>query len=498
MRILAVITFIAPIFACLIGSAQPIDKPDTIYNKHNLKSLPAIELARWDKMYMEMLSETEELSKDVHPLKIANTAGKEDSITAARLRSMSFKSPFSFPYNNKVQAFINMYLGRKKELTQRMLGLAEFYYPEIEAALDKYDLPLELKHLVAVESAFNPRAKSRAGAVGMWQFMYGTGKIYGLKVSSYTDDRMDPAKSTDAACRFLKDLYKMYGNWELALAAYNSGPGNVNKAIRYSGGHRNYWKIYNWLPRETRGYVPAFIAVNYIFEYYKELGIEPIAPEQIFSQAMDTIHINHPWNLNDVSDAIGVSKNELKLLNPCLKSDFIPYLDKPYVLNVPYRNAIKFAEQKSEIEEIQSAKRAMKEEKQEAQEKVLASNNVTGVHVVRKGETLSLISKLYGCSVADLKRFNGLVSSRIDIGQRLNVPTKNGRTTAQTSAPAKQSYDPSRYKYYTIQPGDTLWDIAQKNGRISYSELKKLNRSLDVRNLKPGQKIIIGVNSAKS
>ena len=371
-----------------------------------------------------------------------------------------------------------------------MLGLSEFYYPEIEASLDKYGLPLELKHLVAVESAFNPVARSHAGAVGMWQFMYGTGKIYDLEVSSYVDDRMDPRKSTDAACRFLRDLYKMYGNWELALAAYNSGPGNVNKAIRYSGGKKNYWKIYNHLPRETRGYVPAFIAVNYIFEYYKEVGIDPIKPEEAYTQKIDTIHILQPWSLQEASASIGISYDMLRNLNPILKGDFIPYLDQPFVLNLPYEKAITYAARKKDIVRLAAVKR---EEKQVAEKKTVVSAQVGAVHVVRKGENLSLISKLYGCTVQDLKIANGLNSSALDIGQRLNIPSKNRaaspNTASQTSKPDKNT----EYHYYTIQAGDTLWDIAQKHSKITLSEIKRLNGSLNVKHLKPGQKIIIGV-----
>lgn len=469
-----------------VAYAQPIDKPDTVNPKHELKKIPEVKLARWDKMYMELLENTEELGEDTAGIGAAIKIDRNDSLTAARLLSMSRKSPFSFPYNNKVQAFINLYLNKKRDLTQRMLGLSEFYYPEIEAALDKYGLPLELKHLVAVESAFNPVARSHAGAVGMWQFMYGTGKIYGLEVGSYVDERMDPRMATDAACRFLRDLYKMYGNWELALAAYNSGPGNVNKAIRYSGGHKNYWKIYNYLPRETRGYVPAFIAVNYIFEHHKELGITPILPELTYTQQIDTIHITSPWSLKEAAQTLQMDYDMLRALNPVLKGDFIPYLDQPFVLNLPYEKAIVYASKKKDLEKLKQL--ALKEEAKQTAVAASTATNVDAIHVVRRGENLSLISKLYGISVNDLKAVNGLRSSAIDVGQRLKVPSKGSKNTA-----SNESLAPNRYLYYTIQAGDTLWDIAQKHAKISVDELRKLNHSVNVRNLKPGQKIIIGV-----
>ncbi|MGB0166901.1 MAG: transglycosylase SLT domain-containing protein, partial [Luteibaculum sp.] len=455
-------------------------------------------LARWDKMYMHLYENTVAQGQSDDDIEPVDRSNSDNSVTAERLMEMSRKSPFSFAYNNKVQAFIDFYLNSRKELTEHMLGLSEFYFPEIEAALDRHGLPLELKHLVAVESAFNPTAKSRAGAVGLWQFMYGTGKIYGLEVNSYMDDRMDPSKATDAACRFLKDLYKMYGNWELALAAYNSGPGTVNKAIRYSGGHKNYWKIYSYLPRETRGYVPAFIAVNYLFTHQKELGLKPTPHDLSFTQVVDTVHIHYAWNLKDAAEALNTSYDVLKLLNPTLKTDHIPDYNGPFVLNVPYEAALKYAESHKQI-----AKNKAKAVEQKAKTTASASNSkpisvksVGGVHVVRSGENLSLISKLYGCSIYDLKMANGLANSRIYVGQKLNLPGGKNKTSTSEVSDVKSSSrmdDNAQYKYYVVQPGDTLWDIAKKHPEVSVSTIRQLNNISNVRNIKPGQKIAIGV-----
>ncbi len=483
----------------IIALSQPIDTRDSV--KTTVPEKLTVDMERWDQMYLHLFNNIQELGANDEEVGRAALATEDDKNTAGRLMEMSANSPINFAYNNKVQAFIDMYLGRKRELTERMLGLSAFYYPEIEESLDKYGLPLELKHLVAVESAFNPTARSHAGATGLWQFMYGTGKMYDLKVSSYTDDRKDPKLATEAACRFLRDLYKMYGNWELALAAYNSGPGTVNKAIRYSGGKKNYWRIYRYLPRETRGYVPAFIAVNYIFTHAKELGVKSVKPDMAFDHMMDTIHIDKPWDLKAAAETLDVDYNVLKLLNPRLKTDHIPYYRDPYVLNVPYESAILYATHRDRIKELEKEKLLAEKseaEKQKSEEKHTTNSSekakVAGVHKVRKGENLTLIAKLYGCSILDLKQANGLYSSRLDIGQVLNIPAsssegKKNNAVAQNTRP-KGNHN---YRYYTIQPGDTIWDIVQKHENLTISKIKQLNNIRDVRRIKPGQKIAIGV-----
>ncbi|MBK6410241.1 MAG: lytic transglycosylase domain-containing protein [Flavobacteriales bacterium] len=212
-----------------------------------------------------------------------------------RLLELDERTPFKLTYNKQVQAYVDMYAERKREQTGRMLGMAQLYFPAFEEALDRYGLPQELKYLAVVESALYPGARSRAAAVGLWQFIIGTGKLYGLRVDSYVDERCDVYKSTDAACRYLRDLHEAFGDWELALAAYNCGPGNVNKAVRRAGGTMDYWKIYDHLPRETRGYVPAFIAVNYIFNHASDHNIYPVIPNYC-AYEVDTMQIRYPWN----------------------------------------------------------------------------------------------------------------------------------------------------------------------------------------------------------
>ena len=415
-----------------------------------------------------------------------------------RLYNLNEATPFELVYNKKVDAFIKVYLQRKREHTANILGLSKQYYPMFEEMLDAYDLPLELKHLAVVESALNPVARSRARATGLWQFMYSTGRLYGLNITSYEDERKNPIKATDAACRYLRDLYKMFGNWELALAAYNSGPGNVRKAIRYSGGKKNYWEIYPYLPRETRGYVPAFIAVNYAYNYY---GLHGIIPKDtaVSYFATDTIKLPKNSNLAKIAKWAETDVETLRLLNPSLKSDVVPAKD--YQLRLPAESALLlsanidslYSTQKTEVESI------VKE----------PSEPAYVYYRVRKGDYLGRIARRYGTSVSNIKRWNGLRSNNLAIGQRLKIVNKNATKTSKPEqnvakvekpktnnpAPVKtaEKAPAKNYKYYTIQPGDTLWDIAARHKGLTVSKLKQLNTVYNVRRLKPGQKIIIGV-----
>ena len=268
-----------------------------------------------------------------------------DSIYEACLKQI----PTTFPlvYNQKVKDWIEMYIRRGKYLMPMILGMSQYYFPMIEPVFDKYDIPLELKYLTIVESALNPRAVSRAGATGLWQFMYGTGKMYGLEINSLIDDRRDPAKETEAAAKFLKDLYNIYGDWALVIAAYNCGPGNVNKAIKRSGGKTNFWDIYKYLPMETRGYVPAFISVNYLMNFYKQHNYTPVQVQM--PAYSDTVMVSQKLHLGQVSEMLGISMDLLRDLNPQYKKDIIPGQLKPEPLRLPADLSVKFADQEKEI-----------------------------------------------------------------------------------------------------------------------------------------------------
>jgi len=401
-----------------------------------------------------------------------------------RLRVLDAATPFDLTYNRVVQSFIDLYSVRKREMTSRMLGLAELYFPIFEEALDRHGIPLEMKYLAVVESALNPSARSRAGAVGLWQFMLPTGKMYGLDVDSYVDERHDIYLSTEAACRYLKYLYSLYDNWEMAMAAYNCGPGNVNKAIRRSGGRRDYWAIYDHLPRETRGYVPAFIAVNYIFNHYADHNIYPVAPTYC-AYEVDTVQVCYPLDLTAIARATGVSPEEVRSLNPVFKQGLVPDVHEPVTLYLPKDAAGVFV---ANEEVLKYSWRPT-----QAPQPARATTSSTGTtataaryHTVRSGESLGSIGKRYGLSVSALKSMNGLRSDMIKPGQRLKV----GHVSAQAerSKPAAKEGG-EEYIYHVVQPGDTLWDIARKYPGTTVEDLQRLNSELKSTGLRPGHKI---------
>ena len=272
-----------------------------------------------------------------------------DSVYAARISKINRLTPFELTYNKTVRNFIELYTVKKRDLSSRLLGLSEIYFPMIEDILDQHDLPFELKYLAVVESALVPNAGSRAGAKGLWQFMYRTGKVYGLEVNSLVDDRYDPYKSTIAASRHLHDLYDIYQDWSLALAAYNSGAGNVNKAIRRAGGVKSYWAIWPFLPRETRGYVPAFIAVCYFMNYSAEHNLYPVDPGILYD-GIDTVHVHDVLSFDQISEYLNIPYNDVKFLNPSYKQGIIP-ADKNhmYILRLPRKNTGDFVSNEKEI-----------------------------------------------------------------------------------------------------------------------------------------------------
>jgi len=474
-----------------------------------------------------------------------------DSVVIAWMEELNRESLIELTYNKAIKNYIKVYSLRRRDVASKVLGLAEVYFPLFEEYLDKYNMPLELKYLAVVESALNPTANSRAGAKGLWQFMYGTGKMYGLKVSSMVDDRFDPIKSTDAACRHLQDLYDIYGNWPLAMAAYNSGPGNVNRAIRQAGGTKSYWAVWPFLPRETRGYVPAFIAVMYIMNYSAEYNVYPIHPG-IFHQQIDTVILNDVLSFDQISEFLGISQEELKFLNPAYKVGIIPATkDKKYILRLPYSYVGDFIDHEQDLYAFKS-KKGIEKEKLLAEIKKAQERNI---HIVRSGENLGLIAQKYRCSVRNLRSWNNLRSNTIYPGQKLIVyshgyiPKKSTSTTKSKDiskldkdyhvvksgenlgliantykcsvndlkawnnlknntiqpnqklivyAPKKEvktvsSKTPSgTYVYHTVRKGDTLWDIAKLYDGVTVDQIKKLNNIRNSKRLKPGQKLKVG------
>lgn len=341
-----------------------------------------------------------------------------DTVYRDRLRCLV--SPIYLGYNDIVKRYIVAYTQTRKGTMARMIGLSMLYFPMIEEELAAAGVPLELRMLPVIESALNPVAVSRAGATGLWQFMYATGKHYGLEITSYVDQRRDPVASTRAACRYLGDLYGMYNDWTLALAAYNCGPGNVNKAIKRAGGNaRTFWDIYDYLPRETRGYVPAFIGATYAFHYHRQHGIEPVY--QPLPLARDTIRIDRLMHLEQVSSTLGLDIETLRALNPQYKMDIIPAVGKTYELHLPQSEIARYIELEPEVHARDTVYLAQYVRKDPVTNQQQFEINATEYRV-KSGDTLGAIARRYGMTVGQLQRWNNITDpSRLRIGQRIEI-----------------------------------------------------------------------------
>ncbi len=334
-----------------------------------------------------------------------------------RLSEINDTTPFNLEFNSALAKVINNYLKYRKKYYPVLMSRAKYYFPMFERYLDQFDIPLEMKYLAIVESALRPKAKSRVGATGLWQFMYGTGKQFKLAVNSYVDERQDPVKSTIAACKYLTYLYDFFNDWDLALAAYNSGPGNVLKAIKRSGGYRNYWNIRPFLPRETAGYVPAFYATMYIFKYALELGIYPETPK-IYNFQTDTVQVKRTIFFNQIAEKTGVDDEMLSFLNPQYKLDIIPYIKKKkFTVRLPRNKVIDFLDKEKEIYALAQAEDSLREKplpKYFEMDKRIR-------YKVRSGDYLGKIAMKFGVRVKDIKRWNNMRNTKLRIGQRLYI-----------------------------------------------------------------------------
>ncbi|HYQ57871.1 MAG TPA: LysM peptidoglycan-binding domain-containing protein [Draconibacterium sp.] len=438
-----------------------------------------------------------------------------DSVYINRLKEI--EQVVDLSYNKVVKNYIQMYTERRRDLVEVMLGLSAYYFPIFEETLDKYDMPLEIKYLAIIESALNPKAHSRAGANGLWQFMLGTARNMNLEITSFVDERRDPVKSTDAAARYLTKLYETYGNWHLAIAAYNCGPGNVNRAIRRSGGRTNYWEIYNRLPRETRGYVPAYIAATYAFEYHKEHNLIPRYPE--IELSVDTVMVNDYLHFNQVSAKVNINNEELRALNPMYRRDVIPAKkNKPYPLVLPNEVILDFVDLDTAIFAFERDKYFPDNTLMDpttSNSSYFTPVDIKGkakvVYTVKAGDNVGFISSWFHVRASDLRYWNNISRDMIRVGQKLAiyVPEKEqekyeqvaNMTFAQKQASIGKSATPSKaretkpldpsFEYYTVRKGDTLWDIAQKYAGISADEIMRLNQLTNDRGLYIGQKLKI-------
>jgi len=425
-------------------------------------------------------------------------------------------------YNDIVKKFIEVYTIKRRDQVEVMLGLSEYYFPVFEQVLDANNLPLELKYLPIIESALNPRAVSRAGATGIWQFMYTTSKLYKLKVNTFVDERRDPVKSTYAAVEYLKDLHNIYHDWILVIAAYNCGPGNLNRAIRRSGGNTNYWEIYYRLPRETRGYVPAFIAASYIMNYYQEHDLEP--RKMGLPLAIDTIMINEELHLKQVAEVLGIPLQRLRDINPQFKKDIIPAHKDNYALKLPveytpvfinlqdsifaYKDSLFFNIKKSDV--TPSSRTASRYVPPPPSKDMIAV-----YYTVQAGDNLGYISEWYNVRIADLRYWNDIHRNLIRAGQKIiiyihkdkadhykkinsmsfaqkqKMTGKSTSVTVSTGNNRNVTESDSNYIYYTVKSGDNLWDIAKKFPGVSNTDIMKLNNITNARRLTPGQKLKI-------
>jgi membrane-bound lytic murein transglycosylase D len=418
-----------------------------------------------------------------------------DSVYIHRLQSM--QSAVSLSFNNTVKNFITMYTVRKPKQVAVMLGLGNYYFPLFEEALAKYGLPMELKYLPIIESALNPGANSVANAVGLWQFMYSTGKMYKLEISTFVDERRDPVKATDAAVRYLRDLYNIYHDWHLVIAAYNCGPGNVNKAIKRSGDAKDYWKIYYKLPKETRGYVPAFIAANYVMNFYQSHNIFPKSPA--FPIITDTLMVNDYLHFNQISEVIGIPIEEIRSLNPQYRRDIIPASKaKSYSLVLPQAEISAYLENETTIHDHRRAEYFPNNEIVNPQSKYASfePGDIKGcdkvVYFVKSGDNLGAISIWFRVRTSDLKFWNKMHKNYLRVGQRLTiyVPEGQGEFFAKLTKMSSTEKQKSLNKKPTFSPTENLAG-AVKTPQVESSAPSTGNEN------KPAEKAVAKVNSGK-
>lgn len=415
---------------------------------------------------------------------------------ADRMSCIENEVPLAF--NERVMAFIDYFAIKDREYTKDIIRKKELYFPLFSETLARHNMPDELKYLAIVESGLRPNAISRANAVGLWQFISSTGKMYGLHSDWYVDDRMDPEEATDAAARHLRDLYNMFDSWELALAAYNCGPGNVRKAIRRSGYKREFWDIYHYLPRETRSYVPQFVAITYLFNHLEEHGFDP-QPE-LFHPEMDTIMISQYFHVETFCNQLDLCLDDMLTWNPQIKRGALPEGTKNFALRVPVEWKEEIVANRNHL--YDTASKVGKEYLD-----YLARNTPGSTYGrerlyyrVRSGDVLGTIAQQYGVRVSDIRSWNGIRGNLIRVGQRLSIwvlPTYNSNTknlyTASNSQP-KPTTNPSTSitssgKMYTVKYGDSLWSIS-RNNNTSIEKLKLANK-LSSNTIKPGQSLVI-------
>ncbi|PZV85486.1 membrane-bound lytic murein transglycosylase D [Algoriphagus aquaeductus] len=410
---------------------------------------------------------------------------------AKRIKAMQTGMPFEL--NDRIFSFIQYFTVRNRDYTKMVLARKDKFFPMFEETLLKHEMPTDIEYLSIIESGLDPQIKSRVGAMGLWQFMPATGRMYGMHVNSEIDDRMDPELSTDAAAKYLKSLYRMFGNWEVALAAYNCGPGNVRKAIRRSGGKTTFWGIYDYLPKETRSYVPQFQAMLYILNHLEEHNL--ILEEPTYPIDYDKVRFDRAFSLEKLAELTDLCLKDLEELNPSIKHRSVPESNRSMAIRVPKTKSIFLKENLAWISDSLGNKpnNVLLASSQLIEvtpvEKAISGNRIT--YQVKSGDVLGSIASRHGVSVTQVKEWNNLNSNLIKVGQTLYIYSgKSQPSTASPNRSLAENTNSSGPKTYTVKPGDSLWIISQKHS-LSVEQIKRLN-NLNTNNIKPGQRLIIG------
>jgi membrane-bound lytic murein transglycosylase D len=519
-------------------------EPKLSYLDSIKKSFVKNEMAsRVDSLWMNEVTNLElfnNLSADIKNINIDEKVDYELSteLLKERLAAMDAKSPFHIEYNQGLENIIKSFLKNRKKSFERLMAISEYYFPMFEEALAKQNVPLEIKYLAVVESALNPKAVSRMGATGLWQFMYHTGKQYKLKIDSYVDERSDPLKASEAAAQYMTNMYKVFGDWDLVLASYNSGPGNVSKAIRRSGGQQNYWNIRKNLPKETQGYVPAFLATMYLYEYHKEHGIRPDRA-LVKHFTTDTIAIKKQMSFKQISDLLDVPVAQLQLLNPSYKLNIIPfYADQNHFLRLPQDKVAVFTSNEEKIYAYAQNELNRREKPSQFSRAIAVRDTAnyvaksvmqskTKFYKVRRGDNLSEIANKYDVSVAEIKKWNKLKGNSVANGRSLRIITnesivkmvkkeiKEDKISSETSTDTQRlaAVDSKKQKEekpsksvnsdtisiataYVVQKGDNLGSIAKKHD-VTVAEIKEWN-NLSSANIQLGASLKVSQKEAGS
>ena len=423
--------------ACLLLGSMPMQaqnsQKDTINRNpkreglHKFNDNPNIK--KYDEKWLKELSNSDlffQMSEDVAATPTdVDYSELPTEVLKERLRKLNEKTPFNVEYNPILEQVIKSFLKNRRSSLERLMSLSDYYFPMFEQEMSNQKIPLEMKYLAIIESALNPKARSRAGATGLWQFMYATGKSYGLEVNNYVDERSDPVRSTKAAAKYLNELYKIFGDWDLALAAYNSGPGNVTKAIRRSNGKTNYWNLRPYLPRETAGYVPAFLATLYIFEYAKEHGFKPQKRANHLFQT-DTIRVKQAIPFKDIAEITGMDVQDIQFFNPSYQLDVVPYVEgRNYAVRLPISEIGKFVANEQAIYNYLNEQKAQREqilpEVAKGEQYAGGKSTKKTIYTVKKGDNLGKIASRHGVSINNLKRWNRMKSNKVRVGQRLSI-----------------------------------------------------------------------------